>query len=115
MTVEAQTWTCERCTVTVQWMTGHDADTALPSHWSKDEDGVHCLSCRRELAAENALEGHPEGLPNAERAKLRARARVEFEINRDPERPNNKIASACGTSGASVQKARDRMAEAATP
>ena len=51
----------------------------------------------------------PESTPLAERVKLKAHARVEFEISRDPERPNGQIAKACRTTAASVQKGRERM------
>lgn len=107
-----ESWTCERCDVTVQWMSEHVENARLPAHWSQDGDLLHCLGCRRDLAAESIIDGLPESTPLAERVKLKARARVEFEINRDPERPNGKIAKSCRTSAASVQKARDRMAEA---
>jgi hypothetical protein len=113
MPVEAQSWTCDRCDVTVQWMAGHEANARLPEHWSKEGGELHCLGCRRDIAGDAALALLDEGTPLADRVKVRNRARVEFEITRDPDRQNAKIASSCHTSAAAVQKARERMAEAA--
>jgi hypothetical protein len=113
MSVEAKTWTCDRCDVTIQWMPEHQANAGLPAHWSKDGDELHCLGCRRDIAGDLALAELEEKTPLAERVKVRNRARVVFEIERDPERPNAKIANSCHTSSAAVQKTRERMAEAA--
>jgi hypothetical protein len=112
MPAEAQTWTCDQCSVTVSWMPEHEENAQLPAHWSREGDELLCLGCRRDQAGELALAGMDEGTPVAERVKIKSRARIEFEINRDPERPDNRIASACHTSAATVRKARERMAEA---
>jgi hypothetical protein len=114
MAVEAQSWTCDRCDVTVQWMPEHEANARLPEHWSKEGGELHCLGCRRDIAGDAALAQLDEGTPLADRVKIRNRARVEFEIKRDPERPNARIANSCHTSAASVQKTRERMAEGVT-
>jgi DNA polymerase-3 subunit alpha len=50
-----------------------------------------------------------EDAPSQERQKIRSRARIEFEIERDPGRADNEIAKACRTSTFSVRKARARL------
>jgi len=103
-----QTWTCNRCTVTVSWMPGSDAPD-LPKNWTDTDGGLHCLLCRRALAAEAALEDATEVNSAEKRAKLRSAALIEFEITRDPERGNGEIARACRSSIPAVAKARKRL------
>jgi hypothetical protein len=112
MTVAAKSWTCDNCAVNVQWAQPHQENAGFPDHWRVVDDELLCLSCRRDAAGEAGLIGIGAETPIAERVKLRSRARIEFEISRDPGRPNNKIASTCHTSAAVVKKARERMAEA---
>ncbi|MDP9228987.1 MAG: hypothetical protein M3M99_08000 [Actinomycetota bacterium] len=78
----------------------------LPANWETQGEEVFCLNCRRELAAEEGIVGLREDAPAEERRKLRSRARIEFEIQRDPDRPDNRIAKACSTSIPAVRKAR---------
>src|SRR5687767_12142291 len=90
-------WTCDNCDVTASWAA--DADKpAFPQGWSKDGGKTICLSCRRELAGEAGADAVPEEASNDERLKARVHARVEFEVTRDPDRPDNRIAKACHTS-----------------
>jgi hypothetical protein len=92
----------------VQWMAGHEAPKR-PAHWSEKNGVLHCLACRRDLAAEAGLDAAPEGTPMAKRAQLQSAARIEFEVKRDPDRADGEIAKACRSSVASVQKARERL------
>lgn len=101
-------WTCERCQVTVSFMPDVKSPR-LPSSWADVEGVLHCLNCRRELAGEAGLEGMPEDAPASERQKFRSHARIEFEVVRDPDRPDNQIAKACHTSIIAVRKARQRL------
>ncbi len=87
------------------------ADTGLPSTWTEVEGELYCLSCRREMAGEAGLEGVDENTPNQKRLQIRAQARIEFEIKRDPTREDNRIAKAVGTSTFAVRKARARLEE----
>ena len=104
----AASWTCERCSVTVSWMPGAEAPR-LPASWS-DEDGVlHCLGCRRELAGEAGMADMPEDAPAADRRKQHSHSRIEFEVIRDPQRPDNQIAKVCRTSVVAVRRARERL------
>ncbi len=103
-----KSWTCDRCEVSVQWMVDHvDEDRDLPPNWERVDERLHCLGCRRDIAAEAAET--PDDAPLNERVKLQGQARVAFELERDPDRPNGEIAKACHTSGAAVQKARVRL------
>ncbi len=90
-------------------MSDFEQNSKFPAHWSDENGELHCLGCRRDLAAEGALDGVPEDTPLAERVQLKRAGRLEFEIRRDPEAQNGQIAKACGTSAASVAKARERL------
>jgi len=100
-------WTCGRCEVTASFMPEVEVPS-LPESWVREKGEVYCLSCRRERAAESG-ELTLEGASLEERRAARAAARVEFEVLRDPERPDGKIAKACHTSIFSVKKARARL------
>ena len=100
-------WTCVRCDVTIRWMPGHEP-TATPAGWDHVDGDPHCLRCRRDHAAEQAVEGAP-GVDRAARAKLRAAAVLEFELRRDPDRPNGEIAKAVRCSVPAVVKTRRRI------
>jgi hypothetical protein len=81
----------------------------LPTTWSREDGLLYCLSCRREMAGDAGVDGIEEGTSNEKRLQLRSQARIEFEIHRDPERPDNQIAKACRTSTVAVRKARSRL------
>ncbi len=104
----ANTWTCSRCEVTVSFAPDFE-NTGLPATWAEEDGGLYCLSCRRDMAGEAGLEGVDEDAPNQTRLQLRSHARIEFEIKRDPDREDNRIAKACGTSTFAVRKARARL------
>ena len=101
-------WTCERCEVTVSFMPDVKSPKR-PDSWTEENGVLYCLGCRRERAGEAGLDNVEEGAPASDREKGRSHARIEFEIRRDPERPNNQIAQACHTSIVAVRKARERM------
>lgn len=100
--------TCERCRVTVSWMPGVEVPR-LPESWSEQDGVLHCLGCRRELAGEEGLAGMPEDAPASDRQRIRSHARLDFEVQRDPERADNRIAKSCHTSIIAVRKARQRL------
>jgi hypothetical protein len=81
----------------------------LPTTWAKENGELYCLACRRDLAGEASLEGVDEELNDQKRLQIRSQARIEFEIKRDPDRADNEIAKACGTSTVAVRKARTRL------
>ena len=100
-------WTCARCEVNVSWMP--DAERPeLPGTWSREDDELYCLACRRERAGEAALVGLDEASADA-RHKVETRARIDFEMNRRPEREDSRIAKVCHTNIKAVQQARVRL------
>jgi hypothetical protein len=106
--VAAMTRTCARCEVKTSWMNGTERPD-LPANWVERDGEAYCLGCQREMAGEEGLAALPDGAPLAERQKVNAAARVDFEVRRDPSRANGKIAQACRTSIPSVRKARERL------
>jgi hypothetical protein len=90
--------------------------TELPANWARSDDGQLCLICRREQAAETALEKAPDG-DHKSRAQLRRSAILEFELLREPERSNAEIAKACRATAPAVAKVREQLGvpEAAPP
>jgi hypothetical protein len=105
---EAVSWTCARCEMTVSF--ANDVERPrLPTTWARENGLLYCLACRREMAGEAGVDGIDEETSNEKRLQLRSQARIEFEINRDPERPDNQIAKACRTSTVAVRKARARL------
>lgn len=108
MSVAAPTaprWTCGRCGVSASRIDG--GHTPLPDSWVTSADGLFCLTCRRERAAEAAGEAAPVDCSNDARVKARRSGLLEFEVRRAPERADNAIAKACHTSASAVAKARD--------
>jgi hypothetical protein len=99
---------CARCGVISRWMPGHERRSP-PAGWVKKKDLCYCLSCRRALATEDADAAAPEGSTLEERAKIRTTALIEFEIDRDPDRPNGEIAKVVRCSVPAVLKARKRL------
>jgi hypothetical protein len=108
MELEAS-WECAVCGVTVRWMPGFEPPGERPPNWTEGVDGLHCLGCRRDVAAEAALAVAPEDSTPAHRAGLRSAARVDFEVRRDPDRADGNIARACRSSVQAVQKSRRRL------
>ena len=104
-----RSWCCDRCAVKIKWMPGYERKGGPPAGWTRRGDKAHCLQCRRAIAAEAANETAPEGATREERAKLRAQALIEFEIRRDPDRPNGEIAKVVRCSVPAVMKARHRI------
>jgi hypothetical protein len=104
-TATAQKWTCGRCGVSASRIDGER--TPLPESWVNSADGLFCLTCRRERAAEAAVEAAPADCSNDVRAKVRRSGLLEFEVRRAPERADNAIAKACHTSASAVAAARN--------
>jgi hypothetical protein len=103
----ATKWTCGSCGVSAGRMDG--TPVPMPSSWTSSAEGTYCLVCRRERAAEAALDAVPSDSPIAERAKARRAALVEFEVSRTPEQTDGIIARACRTSVSAVTRARRRL------
>ncbi len=103
----ARHWLCERCGMSASQTSGEQI--VLPSGWISSEEGDFCLLCRRERAAEQALEEAPADSSHKVRADLRRDAILGFEVTRDPERPNAAIAQACRSSVSAVASVRSRL------
>ncbi|MDX6603268.1 MAG: hypothetical protein QOF13_2470 [Solirubrobacterales bacterium] len=103
----ATKWTCGGCGVSASRIDG--GPVPLPDTWVNSADGLFCLVCRRQRAAEAALDSAPSDSPVAARAKLRRAALIEFEVSRTPEHADGIIARACRTSVSAVSRARRRL------
>ena len=102
-------WTCARCGVTVRFMTGKLNPSGPPPNWDEVSGIAYCLSCLREMAGEAkaaALNG--DGTPS-NRVRADAEGRVEFELSRDQDRCDTRIARACGTNVIVVRQVRERL------
>lgn len=103
----ARKWTCGGCGVSTSRIDGEQAP--LPDNWTSSAEGDFCLACRRQRAAEAALETAPDDSGRDARAKLRRAGLIEFEVSRTPDRTDGAIARACRSSAATVAAARRRM------
>ena len=103
----ASQWLCDRCGMSASLQSGEQ--TVLPNGWISCADGRFCLVCRRERAADAAIEKAPTDSSHKVRADLRRDAILGFEVTRDPERPNAKIAHACRSSVSAVASTRSRL------
>jgi hypothetical protein len=103
----AKKWTCDGCGVSAGRIDGKPVP--LPDAWVSSAEGRFCLVCRRERAADAALEAAPVGTRVDARAKLRRAALIEFEVSRTPDHADGTIARACRTSVMAVTQARHRM------
>jgi hypothetical protein len=95
--------------MTVRFMTGMGNLSESPPNWGEENGIAYCLSCRREMAGEAkaaALNG--DGTP-ANRVRADAEGRVEFELGRDPDRCDTRIARTCGTNVILVRQVRQRL------
>ena len=106
-TLTAKKWICDQCGVSVSRAGGDRVE--LPASWANSEDGTFCLLCRRDRAAQAALENAPANSGLEDRAKLRRAALIEFEVRRRPNNGNGEIAKACRSSVAAVIAARKRL------
>ena len=107
---QRKTWICERCEVRASWLPGGKG--GMPPGWGTDDAQLHCLSCRRTLAGERAVEAAE--LDQTETVtRVRTAGMIRFELERDPERSNSVIARVCRTSVPAVLRVRGGMASAA--
>lgn len=102
-------WTCARCGMTVRFVPGALKLSEMPPSWDEVNGIAYCLSCRRRMAGEAkaATLAEEESRPDLVRAD--AVGRVEFELNRTPDRCDTRIARACGTNVIVVRQVRERL------
>jgi hypothetical protein len=100
-------WSCDRCGVSVSLMSGEQSE--LPTGWDSCEEGRFCLTCRRERAGEAALDDAPDDSSHQARARVRRDAILEFEVTREPGRPDTQIAQACKATPPAVAQTRERL------
>ncbi len=105
-------WTCDACGVCVSRMDGKRVP--MPESWVHSEEGTFCLLCRRERAAQAALDAAPSDSLQA-RAQLRRAALIEFEVRRRPGHTDGAIAKTCRSSVSAVAAARRRLKLPAAP
>jgi hypothetical protein len=85
------------------------AHSGPPAHWAVEGGEVLCLSCRRTLAGESAVDGVDGKSSREEREQVRKNAMIEFELRRVPDRNNAVIARSCRTSPRAVANVRKRL------
>ncbi len=105
--VTASKWTCAGCSVSVSRIDG--APAPLPDSWASSAEGDFCLTCRRQRAAEAALDAAPSDCDRDTRAKLRRAGLIEFEVRRTPDLTDGMIAKACRATAPAVSAARRRL------
>jgi hypothetical protein len=94
--------------MTLSWTV--DAENpGLPSTWIEEDGGFYCLACRRDRAGDACVDDLPVDASLAERQRSRFQGRIDFEIQRDPDRADGRIAKACRTSTLAIRKARTRL------
>jgi hypothetical protein len=101
-------WTCARCGVTARFMAGV-TEPHFPVGWSEDGGILYCLGCRRELAGEESAAAVADDAGGAEERKANSVGRIEFEMKRDPDQGDTRIARSCRTSVTAVRQVRERL------
>jgi hypothetical protein len=102
-------WTCARCGLTTSFMDGVGDPYALPPNWEGLNGIYYCLGCRRKLAGEERAATLPDEDSPAEHVRANAEGRIEFELGRDPDRCDTRVARACGTNVVMVRQVRERL------
>lgn len=102
-------WTCARCGMTASFMDGVADPLRVPPNWASLNGIYYCLGCRRKLAGEARASALADEDPPAERMRADAEGRIEFELGRDPDRCDTRVARACGTNVVMVRKVRERL------
>jgi hypothetical protein len=90
-------------------MNGVGGSSALPPNWEALNGIYYCLGCRRKLAGEARAAAIPEEESPADRVRADALGRIEFELGRDPDRCDTRVARACGTNVVLVKQVRERL------
>ena len=104
-------WTCARCGMTARFAPGALHFSEMPPSWEEVDGIAYCLSCRRKMAGEAkaAVLRFEEEEDRAGLVRADAEGRVEFELNRSPDRCDTRIARACATNVIVVRQVRERL------
>jgi hypothetical protein len=102
-------WTCARCGLTTSFINGLGDPMGLPPNWEALDGIYYCLGCRRKLAGETRAAALPEEDSPAKHVRADAEGRIEFELDRDPDRCDTRVARACGTNVVLVRQVRERL------
>jgi hypothetical protein len=81
----------------------------LPTSWEEMNGVAYCLGCLRKLAGKARAAALTDGESPADRVRADAEGRIEFELGRDPDRCDTRVARTCGTNVVMVRKVRGRL------
>jgi hypothetical protein len=81
----------------------------LPASWEQMNGVTYCLSCLRKLAGEARVAALTDGESPVDRLRADADGRIEFELRRDPDRCDTRVARATGTNVLLVRRVRERL------
>jgi len=82
----------------------------MPPSWDEVNGIAYCLACRRKMAGEAKAGAVRVEETGADPIRANAEGRVEFELERTPDRCDTRIARACGTNVIVVRGVRERLA-----
>jgi predicted Fe-S protein YdhL (DUF1289 family) len=83
--------------------------TDLPASWEQMDGVAYCLGCLRKLAGEARAAALTDGESSADRVRANAEGRIEFELKRNPDRCDTRVARATGTNVMLVRRVRERL------
>jgi hypothetical protein len=107
--VTGSEWTCARCGMTSRFMDEAIDLSELPANWDELNGIAYCLGCRREMAGQARAAAVTDVDSPADRLRADAEGRIEFELSRDPDRCDTRIARACRTNVIVVRQVRERV------
>lgn len=90
-------------------MDGVGDPIGMPPNWAALDGIYYCLGCRRKLAGEARAAALAEDDSPARHVRADAEGRIEFELGRDPDRCDTRVARACGASVLMVRQVRERL------
>jgi hypothetical protein len=95
--------------MTVRFMPGALDVSGMPTSWDEVNGIAYCLSCRQKMAGEAKAATVRVEQEGVDLIRADAEGRVEFELNRSPDRCDTRIARACGTNVIVVRQVRERL------
>jgi hypothetical protein len=95
--------------MTARFVPGAFNFSEMPPSWDTVNGIAYCLSCRRKMAGEAKAATLAQEESMADLVRADAEGRVEFELSRDPDRCDTRIARACVTNVIVVRQVRERL------